>query len=134
VFTAGAICWQAARIDLQLAHNHPKQVPPSPVSHFVLMSVSQALPETLQVKIIESTVPRPSVETLEERKRALRRVRTDPADCEAHITHALLSEGLDIAALAAQVWHLVPSSVLSGFGGWVLGSSGFRALGCGVLS
>ena len=66
--------------------------------HVQLIAVSG----NLQVKIIESTVPRPSVETLEERKRALRRVRTDPADCEAHITHALLSEGLDIAALAAQ--------------------------------
>jgi hypothetical protein len=57
----------------------------------------------VQAKVIESTVPRPSVEALEERKRALRRVRTDPADCEASIAHALLSEGLDIAALAAQV-------------------------------
>jgi hypothetical protein len=57
-------------------------------------------------------VPRPSVETLEERKRALRRVRTDPADCEAHITHALLSEGLDIAALAAQACALDLSSAL----------------------
>lgn len=57
----------------------------------------------LQAKVIENTVPRPSVEALEERKRALRRVRTDPADCEAHIAHALLSEGLDLEALAAQV-------------------------------
>lgn len=57
-------------------------------------------------------MPRPSVETLEERKRALRRVRTDPADCEAHITHALLSEGLDIAALAAQAC-LLPQLALS---------------------
>lgn len=64
--------------------------------------------------MIESTVPRPSVEALEERKRALRRVRTDPADCEAHIAQALLSEGLDLAALAAQVMSLTREAVLKG--------------------
>lgn len=53
--------------------------------------------------MIESTVPRAALESQDDRRRALRRVRTDPADCEAHIRSALLTEGLDLKALAAQV-------------------------------
>lgn len=48
-------------------------------------------------------MPRPAIEPLEERRKVLRRVRTDPADCEAHIRTAFLQEGLDFKALAAQV-------------------------------
>lgn len=48
-------------------------------------------------------MPRAALESLDDRRRALRRVRTDPADCEAHIRSALLTEGLDLKALAAEV-------------------------------
>ena len=67
--------------------------------------VRRFLPQT---KMIESTVPRPNAEALEGKRRALRRVRTDPADTEAHIRSALLSEGLDLKALAAQVGFVFP--------------------------
>ena len=42
-------------------------------------------PPRAQAKMIESTVPRPRAEAIENRRSALRKVRTDPADCEAQI-------------------------------------------------
>lgn len=55
------------------------------------------------MKVLESTVPKPAVlgdaSDVAARARMLRRVRTDPADCEAQIRCAPLPDTLEINAL-----------------------------------
>jgi len=60
-----------------------------------------------KMKVLESTVPKPAVlgdaSDVAARARMLRRVRTDPADCEAQIRRAFQTEGMDLAAAMAAV-------------------------------